>query len=72
MYLKHDLTRPLEDLKDVIEALRQQTLELALQPPILSDTQEHDQLLVPARDSMSRGETIYAKSIAGSISGDHG
>lgn len=73
MYLKHDLTHPLEDLKNEIEALRQQTSELALQPPTLSDTKEHNQLLVLARDTVSSGETIYAESIAGgSISGNHG
>lgn len=72
MYLKHDLTQPLEDLKDEIESLREQTSELALQPPTMSDTQEHSQLLVLARDTLSEGETIYQQSIAGgSISGDH-
>lgn len=72
MYLKHDSKHPFEDFKDEIDALRQQTSELASQPPTLSDTHEHNQLLVLARDTLSDGETIYTQSIAGgSISGDH-
>jgi ankyrin repeat protein len=71
LYLTHEPQQPLEDLRQEIEALREQTSDLESSPPMLSETQDNNQLLVLARDTVADGETIYAHSIdGGSISGN--
>jgi ankyrin repeat protein len=71
MYLTRQPEHPPDDLREEIDALRQQIAELELQPSIPLDSIEYSQLLVLARDTVSDGETVYAQSIVGgSESGD--
>jgi ankyrin repeat protein len=70
-YLAREPEQPLEDLREEIEALREQTIELEMQKSVLSDSPEHSQLLALARDTVADGETVYAQSVVGgSVFGD--
>jgi hypothetical protein len=64
-YLAHEPEQPLEDLREEIEALREQTTELEMQGSVLSEKLEHEQLLALARETVADGETVYAQSVAG-------
>jgi hypothetical protein len=71
LYLTREPQQQPEDLRQGIKALREQTSDLDSQPPRLSETQDHNQLLILARETVSDGETIYAQSVAGgSVLGD--
>jgi ankyrin repeat protein len=70
-YLAREPEQPLEDLREEIEALREQTTELEIQGSVLSESLEHGQLLALARETVADGETVYAQSVAGgSVFGD--
>jgi ankyrin repeat protein/tetratricopeptide (TPR) repeat protein len=71
MYLAREPQQPLEDLREEIEALRERTIELEMQGPVLSKSLDNSQLLALARDTVADGETVYAQSVAsGSVFGD--
>jgi hypothetical protein len=71
LYLTREPQQQPEDLRQGVEALREQTSDLDSQPPRLSETQDHNQLLILARETVSDGETIHAQSVAGgSVLGD--
>jgi hypothetical protein len=71
LYLTREPQQQPEDLRQGIEALREQTSDLDSQPSRLSETQDHNQLLILARETVSDRETIYAQSVAGgSVLGD--
>jgi ankyrin repeat protein len=65
VYRRHKPEQPVEDLREAIDGLRDQTAELELQPPAPLQSQSYSQLIDLARDTVSDGETIYAQSIAG-------
>jgi ankyrin repeat protein len=64
LYLTREPQQPPEDLRQEIDALREQTSDLKSRPPSGSKTQDHNQLLILARETVSDGETIYAQSVA--------
>ena len=65
MYLTRQPEHPPDDLREEIDALRQQMAELELHPAIPLDSSEHSRLLILARDTVSDGETVYAQSVVG-------
>jgi ankyrin repeat protein len=71
MYLAREPEQPLEDLREEIEALREQASELEMQESLPSGSLERSQLLALARETVADGETVYAQSVAGgSVFGD--
>ena len=72
IYWRHEPEQPVEDLREALDDLREQTTELELQPSTILQDQVHSQLLCLARDTVSDGETIYAQSVAGGsvVAGD--
>ena len=71
MFLALEPQQPVDDLVEEIEALRDQTIALQSQPPIIPETLDLEQLLTLGQETVAEGETIYAQSVAGSsIIGD--